>query len=100
MLLIAEAGIDINGLAPAVSAILSIGFATWFAYYTTTTTIPTQQKEHREAIKELSTIHAEAIEKMVLELKEKRESYTQTIKEIVAEMKSERESYDRWRMQA
>jgi hypothetical protein len=34
-------------------AVLSSGFAVWYAWYTTTKTIPDMQKEHREERKEL-----------------------------------------------
>lgn len=71
--------LDVSAMTPALSAIGSLGFAIWFAYYTTTKTLPDQQKEHREAIKELNETHAN------------------TIKELVTELRSSRESYDRWR---
>ena len=61
--------LDVSAITPALSAIGSLGFAIWFAYYTTTVTLPNQQKEHRDAIKEL-----------------------------VAEMRSSRDAFDRWRM--
>jgi hypothetical protein len=70
---------DVSAITPALSAIGSLGFAIWFAYYTTTKTLPDQQKEHRDAIKELTETHAG------------------TIKEMMAEMRSGRESFERWR---
>lgn len=79
-LILAEAAIGLTDFTPVVSAIGSLGFAIWFAYYTTTTTLPNQQKEHRDQIRELSETHAN------------------TIKELVAELRAGRESYDRWRM--
>ena len=72
--------LDVSAITPALSAIGSLGFAIWFAYYTTTVTLPNQQKEHRDAIKELADTHAG------------------TIKELVAEMRSSRDAFDRWRM--
>ena len=78
-LILAESAIGLPDLTPVVSAIGSLGFAIWFAYYTTTTTLPNQQKEHRDQIRELSDSHAN------------------TIKELVAELRAGRESYDRWR---
>jgi len=93
MLLLAEAvtQIDFSSVTPIVSAIGSLGFAIWFAYYTTTTTLPNQQKEHREAIKELSVNFTNA-------LQESKTIHAGTIKELVGEMKSARDSYDRWKM--
>ena len=73
------AAMDVSAITPALSAIGSLGFAIWFAYYTTTKTLPDQQKEHRDAMKDMTETHAS------------------TIKELVAEMRSGRESYDRWR---
>ena len=74
-----SAALDVSNVTPALSAIGSLGFAIWFAYYTTTVTLPSQQKEHREQIRELSETHAA------------------TVKELVTEMRSGRESFDRWR---
>jgi hypothetical protein len=78
MLTIADA-VTITDAMPAVSAVGSLGFAIWFAWYTTTTAIPRQQQEHRQQIKELSDTHA------------------RTISELVAELRAGRESFDRWK---
>jgi len=80
MILAEAGGLDVSSVTPALSAIGSLGFAIWFAYHTTTVTLPNQQKEHREQIKELADTHSN------------------TIKELVSELRAERESYDRWRM--
>lgn len=80
LLTLADAGVNLTDAMPAVSAVGSLGFAIWFAWYTTTTAIPNQQKEHREAIDKLTTTHSD------------------TIKEIVTEMRLQREAYDKWRM--
>lgn len=77
-LLLADSGIA--DAMPALSAVGSLGFAIWFAWYTTTTTIPNQQKEHRETIDRLTVTHSE------------------TIKELVAEMRAQRDAFDKWRM--
>jgi hypothetical protein len=81
---------DVSAITPALSAIGSLGFAIWFAYYTTTKTLPEQQKEHRDAIKELTETHSGTI-------KELTETHAGTIKEMMAEMRSGRESFERWR---
>lgn len=70
----------VTNVMPALSSIGSTGFAIWFAYYTTTTTLPTQQKEHREVVDKIVSTHAE------------------TIRELVTELKAGREAHDRWRM--
>jgi len=70
---------DVASITPAISAIGSVGFAVWHSWFVTTKTIPTQQAEHREAIKELT------------------QTYSQTTRELVNEMKEQRESYDRWK---
>ena len=61
--ILAEAvpGLDVSAITPALSAIGSLGFAIWFAYYTTTKTLPDQQKEHREQIRELTETHSATI---------------------------------------
>lgn len=82
LLILADAGVSLTDAMPAISAVGSLGFAIWFAWYTTTTTIPNQQKEHREAIDRLTMTHSE------------------TIKEIVTEMRSQRDAYEKWRMSA
>jgi len=80
LLLAAEgAGLTIENVMPALSSVSSVGFAIWFAYHTATVAMPKQQAEHREAIKELTTTHA------------------QTIRDIVDEMKEHREAFDRWK---
>lgn len=97
LLLAAETAIGIADITPVVSAVGSLGFAIWFAYYTTTTTLPNQQKEHRDQIKELTESHAATIKDFVDELKDKRESHAETIKELVNELKATREAHERWR---
>ena len=84
------AGVSETDLTPVASFIGSLGFAIWFAYYTTTTTIPTQQRENREAIERLQKEHREAIEKLTT-------THSETIKSLIDEMKQARESFDRWR---
>ncbi len=80
LFMIAEATTTaVESVMPAISSVSSLGFAIWFAWYTATHTIPKQQQEHREAIKELTTIHAN------------------TIRDLTDELKEQRESYDRWR---
>lgn len=76
--LLAEA-MTVADVMPAISSVGSLGFAIWFAYYTTTTTLPTQQKQHQEQLEKLTETHAE------------------TIKEIIGELRQYRESFDRWR---
>lgn len=78
-LLIAEATLPSDALS-IVSAVGSLGFAIWFAYHTTTVTLPRQQQEHRELLKELAETHAA------------------TIKELVSEIRASRESFDRWKL--
>lgn len=71
---------DVSSITQVISAIGSMGFAIWFAHHTTTVTLPKQQQEHREALRDQDKTHAE------------------TIKELVTEMRASREAYDRWRM--
>lgn len=81
--LLAEAaqanGIDLSSIMPAISAVGSLGFAIWFAYYTTTVTLPNQQKEHRDERDKRDQLHYD------------------TIKGLIAELKDARDSFDRWR---
>ncbi len=89
MLLIADAvspavsaGFDASAITPVVSAVGSLGFAIWFAWYTTVYTLPALQKEHRD-----ERAQAQAV-------------FAQTVKDLVEEMKSSREMFDRWKMKA
>jgi hypothetical protein len=40
LILAAEAAADVSSYLPAVSTLGSLGFAVWYAYYTTTVAIP------------------------------------------------------------
>lgn len=76
-IMIAEAATTqvVESVMPAISSVSSLGFAIWFAWYTATHTIPKQQQEHREAIKDLTSLHAKTIEDLLDELKEQRDAY-------------------------
>ena len=79
--LLSDAGpaMSVADVMPAFSSVGSLGFAIWFAYYTTTTTLPKQQEQHQEQLERITQTHAA------------------TIKELVAELRLGREAYDRWR---
>lgn len=62
-------------ITPFLGSAGSLGFAIWFAWYTATTLIPNQNKEHREAFDKLNTTHAETIKGLVGEMKEQRETF-------------------------
>lgn len=70
---------DTTAIMPSIASVGSLGFAIWFAYYTTTVTLPNQQKEHRD------------------ERTQAQAAFAQTIKELVEEMKSARDAFDRWK---
>lgn len=79
LLLAADAGFTVETLMPAISSVSSLGFAIWFAYHTVTVSMPKQQSEHREEMRDLTTTHAA------------------TIRDLVDEMKQSRDAFDRWR---
>jgi hypothetical protein len=82
MLLLADAAaqFDPSTLTPAVSSVLSLGFAVWYAWYTVCYVLPGMQKEHREAMRDAMATHAD------------------TIKSMLTELKESRDAHDRWRM--
>ena len=95
LLLLAEAGAAVAGVTltdvtPIISSIGSLGFAIWFAYYTATTLIPNQQKEHRDQIEKITNTHANTIEKSAA-------YHSSMVDKIVGEMKAARDSFERWR---
>lgn len=84
LLIIAEgasavAGLDASSIMPSIASVTSLGFAIWFAYYTTTVTLPNQQKEHREERDKTQTL------------------FTASLKDVLDEMRTQREFYDRWK---
>lgn len=56
--------------AQLVGGFSSVGFAIWYAYYTTKHTIPRQLKEHAETIRQITAKHCETTDKMVEEFRE------------------------------
>jgi len=70
---------DAASITPVISALGSLGFAIWFAWYTVTVTLPKQQVEHRE---ERAAVRGELLE---------------MLNRLVDEMKQSREAYDRWK---
>lgn len=68
MLLIAEgnASFGVTDIAPAISSLGSIGFAVWYAWYTTTKSIPDLLASHKvergELLTELKAARLEATE--------------------------------------
>lgn len=85
-----SAAFDVSAITPAVSAIGSLGFAIWFAFHTVTKTLPRQQKEHREQLKEIIDGHREEIKAVVTKCES-------VVDKVVVEMRSTRESFDQWR---
>lgn len=89
---LAEAsGLDAAAITAGVSSVTSLGFAVWFAWYTTVYTLPGQQKLHAEQMDKRELAHAEQLDK-------KDVVHATTIKTLVDELKSERMDFDRWRM--
>lgn len=56
--------------AQLVGGFSSTGFAVWFAYYTTKHTIPRQQREHAETVRQITENHCKTTDKLVDEFRE------------------------------
>lgn len=56
--------IDGDGWAQLISAIASLGFAVWYAYHTTTKTIPEMQRTHAETITNMQTVHGKTVDEI------------------------------------
>jgi len=66
---------DPSSLLPAVSAMGSLGFAVWYAYYTTTVVIPKLLEAHRAERQEMQTRFDARLQDLLSELKEQRNEF-------------------------
>ena len=66
---------DISEYLPAVSTLGSLGFAVWYAYYTTTVAIPKLLEAHRTERLELQERFDAALHELLVELKEQRTQF-------------------------
>ncbi|MBS0207089.1 MAG: hypothetical protein JSS49_29790 [Planctomycetes bacterium] len=66
---------DPSTLLPAVSTVGSLGFAVWYAYYTTTAVIPKLLEAHRAERLEMQTRFDAQIEQLLAEMKEQRNEF-------------------------
>jgi hypothetical protein len=94
---LAETAADAAGLAAGASALLNTGATLWFFYYTNTVTLPEQQKQSRELLREKDATCA-------LEMDKLRELFTEQLKEargereaILNELRANREAFERWK---
>ncbi len=67
-------GISSDTAVSAISVMASIGFAVWWGFHTTTRTLPDKEKAHREEMRSL-----------ILDMKEREQSYRNDMKEMRAE---------------
>lgn len=77
MELLAQNGVDAgltNSWAQVIAGITSLGFAVWYAWYTTTKTIPGMNRQHSEAM-------IRAISEFRQEVREQRDLYTSQLQE-------------------
>lgn len=75
LILAAEAAADVSGYLPAVSTLGSLGFAVWYAYYTTTVAIPKLLEAHRAERLELQQRFDSALHELLAEMKEQRTQF-------------------------
>ena len=73
LIIAADAGADATAWLPAVSAIGSLGFAVWYAYYTTTVAIPKLLESHRVERTEMQARFDGIMDKLVTEMRQQRE---------------------------
>lgn len=57
------------GWTQVLGGMTSLGFAVWYAYYTTTVTIPKMQERHAEEMREKDKVHAEVVNRMLNEFR-------------------------------
>lgn len=80
-LLIAEgaavAAFDLGSIAAPVSALTSVGFAVWYAYYVTTVAMPKLMDAHRAERTEMQTRFDTAIHDLLGEMKEQRQQFSE-----------------------
>lgn len=93
----AAASFNLSDLAAGGSALLNTSATLWFFWHTNTVTLPTQQKEFREALERKDAAHAIECEKL-------RSGFTDQLKEaklereaMLFEIKSNREAFDKWK---
>lgn len=80
------APIDIANIASTVG---SIGFAVWYAWHTTTKTIPDMQDSHRKERSETQARYDALTQALLVELKAEREQYDASLKETRAQFSSD-----------
>lgn len=67
--------VDISAIMPAVSNLGALGFAVWYAYYTTTVAIPKLIADHRAERTEMQTRFDGTNARLIEEMKQTREFY-------------------------
>lgn len=73
--LLADTGISLPDLGPAIASIGSIGISSWHVYYTTTVTIPKLLQSHADERTEMQKRHDTAIHELLSEMKEQRQQF-------------------------
>lgn len=73
--LAAETITDASGYLPAISTVGSLGFAVWYAYYTTTVAIPKLLEAHRAERLEMQQRFDAALHELLAEMKDQRNQF-------------------------
>lgn len=60
-----ESHLDVGEWAKVVTSLSSIGFAVWYAWYTTTRSIPRMQEIHDKRLIQMQTDHDKRIDKLL-----------------------------------
>jgi ABC-type nickel/cobalt efflux system permease component RcnA len=67
-----------------LSGVASLGFAVWFAYHTTTKTLPEKDAKHEATVKAINDTHTDTVRKLVddfrAESKEQRHAESERMK--------------------
>lgn len=95
--------LSIDSLAQVVSSLGSVGFAVWYAWHTTTVTLPKRDEEHRIAVQSLVTDlrlkddrHEAAVRKLVTDFRQSLKEVTDHCeKELLAISDSYRRETDK-----
>ena len=71
----ASIAMDPSAILPAVSTVGSLGFAVWYAWYTTTVSIPKLLEAHRQERLEMQTRFDATVMQLLTEMKEQRSEF-------------------------
>ena len=90
--LAADNQIDMSSVLPALSTVGSLGFAVWYAYYTTTFSLPKMAESHRQERTEMQVRFDSLLREKMTEREALINRFDNDLRLLQAEMKSQREA--------